>query len=312
MSTTPPRMVPTIAWLCSGTMARRTLARRPSPCSRPLPSTASAGCRMTGPDTADQRPAQAGTWHQCPLTSPASPMRWASSSSRSWAIPVGARTPLACAALLPERVLGAVCAAGLAPFHAEGLDWFAGMAASRRGGTARRRRGTSGARGPLCVHRLRPGGVHLGGSCRAGVLMVLAARQRRAHLGPPLRRHGPGLAPGARHPRLIPPYGRSSLGIWQAPRMKGGAPEAAGGASGVGKTTVVIAALFTLVFSVMGPVRKTGPITAVVPGLERAVVDGEVLHAALRGRAFVVGVAAVGHLPTPGAGGLGDEGRVGR
>src|SRR6266540_4144446 len=62
----------------------------------------------------------------------------------------------------------------------------------------------------------------------------------------------------------------------------------------------------------MGPVRKTGPITAVVPGLERAVVDGEVLHAALRGRAFVVGVAAVGHLPTPGAGGLGDEGRVGR
>src|SRR6266540_4025112 len=94
--------------------------------------------------------------------------------------------------------------------------------------------------------------------------------------------------------------------------MKGGAPEAAGGASGVGKTTVVIAALFTLVFSVMGPVRKTGPITAVVPGLERAVVDGEVLHAALRGRAFVVGVAAVGHLPTPGAGGLGDEGRVGR
>ena len=34
---------------------------------------------------------------------------------------------LACAALLPERVLGVVCAAGLAPFGAEGLDWFAGM-----------------------------------------------------------------------------------------------------------------------------------------------------------------------------------------
>jgi pimeloyl-ACP methyl ester carboxylesterase len=29
-----------------------------------------------------------------------------------------------------ERVLGAVCVAGLAPLHAEGLDWFAGMAAS--------------------------------------------------------------------------------------------------------------------------------------------------------------------------------------
>lgn len=37
---------------------------------------------------------------------------------------------LACGALLPERVLGAVIVAGLAPFGAEGLDWFAGMAAS--------------------------------------------------------------------------------------------------------------------------------------------------------------------------------------
>jgi pimeloyl-ACP methyl ester carboxylesterase len=35
---------------------------------------------------------------------------------------------LACAALLPERVLAAVCVSGLAPFGAEGLDWFAGMA----------------------------------------------------------------------------------------------------------------------------------------------------------------------------------------
>jgi pimeloyl-ACP methyl ester carboxylesterase len=39
---------------------------------------------------------------------------------------------LACAALLPERVLGAVCVAGLAPYDAEGLDWFAGMHASGR------------------------------------------------------------------------------------------------------------------------------------------------------------------------------------
>ncbi len=34
---------------------------------------------------------------------------------------------LACAALLPGRVLGVVSAAGLAPFGAEGLDWFGGM-----------------------------------------------------------------------------------------------------------------------------------------------------------------------------------------
>jgi pimeloyl-ACP methyl ester carboxylesterase len=37
---------------------------------------------------------------------------------------------LACGALLPERVLGVVIVAGLAPFGAEGLEWFAGMAAS--------------------------------------------------------------------------------------------------------------------------------------------------------------------------------------
>ena len=37
---------------------------------------------------------------------------------------------LACGALLPGRVLGVVCVAGLAPFHAEDLDWFAGMAAA--------------------------------------------------------------------------------------------------------------------------------------------------------------------------------------
>lgn len=35
---------------------------------------------------------------------------------------------LACAALLPERVLGLVCASTLAPYGAEGLDWYAGMA----------------------------------------------------------------------------------------------------------------------------------------------------------------------------------------
>ena len=35
---------------------------------------------------------------------------------------------LACAALLPGRVTGAVSLAGLAPIAADGLDWFAGMA----------------------------------------------------------------------------------------------------------------------------------------------------------------------------------------
>ncbi|MCP2308801.1 alpha/beta fold hydrolase [Kitasatospora paracochleata] len=37
---------------------------------------------------------------------------------------------LACAALLPERVAGVIAAASLAPYDAEGLDWYAGMADS--------------------------------------------------------------------------------------------------------------------------------------------------------------------------------------
>jgi pimeloyl-ACP methyl ester carboxylesterase len=37
---------------------------------------------------------------------------------------------LACGALLPERTVAVVSGAALAPFGADGLDWFAGMAAS--------------------------------------------------------------------------------------------------------------------------------------------------------------------------------------
>lgn len=37
---------------------------------------------------------------------------------------------LACGALMPRRVLGVICLAGLAPIGADGLDWFAGMANS--------------------------------------------------------------------------------------------------------------------------------------------------------------------------------------
>ena len=41
----------------------------------------------------------------------------------------GSPHALASAALLPERVLAAVCVAGSAPFSAEGLDWFEGRTA---------------------------------------------------------------------------------------------------------------------------------------------------------------------------------------
>jgi pimeloyl-ACP methyl ester carboxylesterase len=53
----------------------------------------------------------------------------------------GSAYALACGALLPERVLGVVCVSGLAPFRADGLDWFAGMAAS---GAARLRAAVRG------------------------------------------------------------------------------------------------------------------------------------------------------------------------
>lgn len=42
----------------------------------------------------------------------------------------GGSRALACGALLPERVLGVVCISGMAPFNAEGLDWFAGFGPS--------------------------------------------------------------------------------------------------------------------------------------------------------------------------------------
>src|SRR5215212_6067053 len=45
------------------------------------------------PDTGDQALNLAGTWHQRPLTSRASPMHWAYIGSRSWAILVAVRTP---------------------------------------------------------------------------------------------------------------------------------------------------------------------------------------------------------------------------
>ncbi|MEV6424306.1 alpha/beta fold hydrolase [Streptomyces sp. NPDC051662] len=60
---------------------------------------------------------------------------------------------LACAALLPDRVLGVIGVAGLAPFGAEGLDWFGGMTdsgvaslrAAAEGRAAKERHEASGA-----------------------------------------------------------------------------------------------------------------------------------------------------------------------
>src|SRR5215211_4399083 len=53
----------------------------------------------------------------------------------------GGSHALACAALLPERVLGAVVVAGMAPFGVEGLDWFEGFGP---GGAAQLRAAAAG------------------------------------------------------------------------------------------------------------------------------------------------------------------------
>jgi len=42
----------------------------------------------------------------------------------------GGAHALACGTCLPERVIATVCVSGLAPLGSDGLDWFAGMAAS--------------------------------------------------------------------------------------------------------------------------------------------------------------------------------------
>ena len=60
----------------------------------------------------------------------------------------GGSHALACAALLPERVLGVVSVAGLAPFGAEGLDWFEGFGL---GGAAELRAAVAG-RAALVKH----------------------------------------------------------------------------------------------------------------------------------------------------------------
>ena len=53
----------------------------------------------------------------------------------------GGSHALACGALLPERVTAVVCASGLAPFTAAGLDWFAGI---HPGGVAELRAAAAG------------------------------------------------------------------------------------------------------------------------------------------------------------------------
>lgn len=46
---------------------------------------------------------------------------------RTWGVSGGGPHALACAALLPDRILSVAALAPVAPYEADGLDWFAGM-----------------------------------------------------------------------------------------------------------------------------------------------------------------------------------------
>jgi pimeloyl-ACP methyl ester carboxylesterase len=46
---------------------------------------------------------------------------------RTWGVSGGGPHALACAAVLPDRVIAAAAIASVAPFHADGLDWLSGM-----------------------------------------------------------------------------------------------------------------------------------------------------------------------------------------
>ena len=163
--TTPAPVTAPPGWLSSGSTAHRAPAHHPSRCSPPRPSAASAGSRMTGPDTAGQLRTRAATWRQRRPTSPASPTRWASTGSRSWVILAAARTPWPAPRSGPGGSWPRSAYRGL-PRSPPRPGLVRGHGPLGRRGVSRRRRRTRGARGLLRVRRVRPGGIHPGRSRR--------------------------------------------------------------------------------------------------------------------------------------------------
>ncbi len=77
----------------------------------------------TRPDNPDgPSPTLPTTQRRCSITS-----AWTGRTSQAGR--VADPHALACAALLPERVIGTTTIASVAPYPAEGLDWMAGMGA---------------------------------------------------------------------------------------------------------------------------------------------------------------------------------------
>ncbi|CAM5576320.1 alpha/beta hydrolase [Streptomyces badius] len=80
---------------------------------------------------------------------------------------------LACGALLPDRVVGVATAAGLAPYDAEGLDWFAGMVPSSAASLRAAAEGRAAKEAYEAGAGYDPGDVHRRRPRRAGRYVVL-------------------------------------------------------------------------------------------------------------------------------------------
>ncbi len=92
---------------------------------------------------------------------------------------------LACAGRLADRVLGVVCLAGVAPFEAAGLDWFAAMGES---GAAEFRAAAAG-RDALAAHLATGARIEGERTVRTASTRPRAAGSRRRP-----RRRGPRIA----------------------------------------------------------------------------------------------------------------------
>ena len=123
--TTSPSTTPSSP--SSGTTAPPTSAPRPSRCCPRAPRDASAGCPTTAPATAARHRTPVATSPPRRPTSRRSPTPCGLDRFAVLGHSGGAPHALACAALLPDRVVAAVSGSGLAPYPADGLDWFAGI-----------------------------------------------------------------------------------------------------------------------------------------------------------------------------------------
>ena len=103
-------------------------ACRPSPWSRRPRRSGFGGCRSIALVTAGRPGFRNGTWFRWPPTPRAVADALGVDRFAVLGASGGGPHALACAAPMPDRVLGAVSIAGLAPFSAENLAWFDGMA----------------------------------------------------------------------------------------------------------------------------------------------------------------------------------------